>query len=166
MNMPDSPESTVKPVACGWAMGMTKKRDETRVFHLLIDHGDRIVMPACGRPLYLGNIEVDTSRGQRCGSCKAVMKRLNLDPDAIPEARRVRGAAKLACPHCPAQGLENFVYIEDVQNYRKLISLSRGLLMIQSYYQVFDEGSKNPRLLCQSCDKECAIPTKLELDWE
>jgi hypothetical protein len=78
----------------------------------------------------------------------------------------VGGKARLACPHCGTTGLDNFVYLEDVQNYRKLISLKRRLLLIHSYYQVFDEGSQNPRLLCQTCDGECAIPDNLKLDWE
>lgn len=78
----------------------------------------------------------------------------------------VGGKARLTCPHCGAKGLDNFVYMEDVQNYRKLISLNRRLLLIYSYYQVYDESGKNPRLLCQTCDKDCAIPDNMNLDWE
>jgi hypothetical protein len=84
---------------------------------------------------------------------------------AYPEVV-VGGKGRLTCPHCGTTGLDNFIYLEDVQNYRKLIRLKRKLLMIHSYYQVFDEGGKNPRLLCQTCDGDCAIPDNLELDWE
>jgi ribosomal protein S27AE len=83
----------------------------------------------------------------------------------LPEVK-VGGKDRLTCPHCGTAGLDNFVYLEDVQNFRKLIELKRKLLLIHSYYEVFDEGGKNPRLLCQTCDGECAIPEKLELDWE
>ena len=37
--------------------------------------------------------------------------------------------------------------------------------MIESHYTVADDGD-NPRFACKKCDKECAIPDELELDWE
>lgn len=83
----------------------------------------------------------------------------------IPEVK-VGGKAKLTCPHCGTSGLDNFIYIEDVQNYRQLISLKGKRLLINSLYKVFDEGGKNERLLCQTCNGDCAIPENLELDWE
>lgn len=91
-----------------------------------------------------------------------------VEPVAAPvyPAVIVGGKAKLTCPHCGAKGLDNFIYLEEVQSYRKLISLKRKLLLIYSFYKVFDEGAKNPCLVCQTCDKECSIPNELELDWE
>jgi hypothetical protein len=89
----------------------------------------------------------------------------NTEQFAFPEVI-VGGAARLKCPHCGTKGLDNFIYIEDVQNYRQLISLKGKLLLINSLYKVFDEDGKNERLLCQTCGGECAIPESLTLDWE
>jgi hypothetical protein len=78
----------------------------------------------------------------------------------------VGGRHKLTCPHCKTHGLDNFLYLEDVQNYRELISLKADRLVIHSYYQVFDEGGLNPHLLCKTCDKDLAIPEDIDYDWE
>jgi hypothetical protein len=79
---------------------------------------------------------------------------------------KVGGKHKLTCPECGAHGLDNFLYLEDVQNYRELISLKQGLLLIRSFYKVFDEGGNNPHLGCKACDADLAIPEALDLDWE
>ena len=91
-----------------------------------------------------------------------------VEPVAAPThpAVIVGGKDKLTCPHCGAKGLDNFDYVEEVLTARKLISLKRKQLLIHGFYKVFDEGSKNECLLCQTCDKECSIPDNLELDWE
>ena len=68
-----------------------------------------------------------------------------VEPAAAPvyPAVIVGGKAKLTCPHCGAKGLDNFIYLEEVQSYRKLISLKRKLLLIYSFYKVFDEAEES-----------------------
>jgi hypothetical protein len=83
-----------------------------------------------------------------------------------PEAVQVLGGARLACPHCGTEGLDNFYYAEDVTSVRELIRLEGGMLVIQSHYDVCDEGSRDARLGCKKCDRDCAIPDDLEYDWE
>lgn len=92
---------------------------------------------------------------------------------ATPEAAEPRRTAvvlededRLECPHCQARGLDNFIYVETVSNMRKLKSLEDGLLMIESHYDVADEGGDDPRLACMTCDHDLEIPADLELDWE
>ena len=45
-------------------------------------------------------------------------------PDAADELLPIlvcgEDADGLACPHCGTTGLENFIYIEDIQNFREL----------------------------------------------
>ena len=83
----------------------------------------------------------------------------------MPEVK-VGGKNRLTCPRCGASGLDNFIYVEDVSNYRSLKTLNRGLLTIESHYDVFDENGDNPHLGCKKCDADLAIPVKLDLDWE
>ena len=79
--------------------------------------------------------------------------------------RRKRNDDFFVCPHCGAEGLDNFCYVEDIMNTRDLISLKNGTLLIQSHYKVVDDGH-NPRLGCRCCDKDSAIPPALDRDWE
>src|SRR6516225_5551646 len=78
--------------------------------------------------------------------------------DQLPDVVVVRGKHKLACPHCGAKGLDNFQWLEEITSYRELISLKRGVLLMHSYYQVFDENGTCPRLLCKTCDQESLVP--------
>ncbi len=71
----------------------------------------------------------------------------------------------LVCPYCQANGLETFLYIEDVVNFRKLIRMDDGRLVIESESEVADEGD-NSRLECAVCHKQCAIPPDLGCNFE
>ena len=86
--------------------------------------------------------------------------------DQLPEVVVVKGKHKLACPHCDAKGLENFQWLEEITSYRELISLKRGVLLMYSHYDVFDENGTLPRLLCKTCDHESLVPEGIDLDWE
>ena len=76
----------------------------------------------------------------------------------------IKDETTLVCPHCGAEGLENFTYVEDIVNLRDLENLFEGTLVIQSHYEIGDDGD-NPRLGCKKCDKECLIPDTLECEW-
>lgn len=87
-------------------------------------------------------------------------------PPELPEVIvRPRTKAKLECPHCGTRGLDNFQYIEDIQNIRELTRLAGRTLVLASHYNVADDG-ENPRLYCATCGKECRIPLDLALNWE
>jgi hypothetical protein len=90
----------------------------------------------------------------------------NYDADRPPDMPMVivKDDTTLVCPHCGAEGLENFTYVEDIQNLRDLENLFEGTLMIQSHYEVADDGD-NPRLGCKKCDGECRIPDDIECQW-
>jgi hypothetical protein len=91
----------------------------------------------------------------------------------------VAGEITLACPHCGTAGLDNFVYVETIENFRELVRidpaeadwvtealhLEAGLLVIRGHYDVADDGD-DPRLGCKKCDKECLIPEDLDYDFD
>jgi hypothetical protein len=87
-------------------------------------------------------------------------------PDPELRAVIVLGKDHLKCPYCGIAGLDNFYYVETASTMRELISLTDQLLLIRSHYAVADESTDNPRLGCKSCDKDCALPPDLELEWE
>jgi hypothetical protein len=75
----------------------------------------------------------------------------------------------MVCPHCGARGLDNFRHLEDIQACRDLISLNQfspgTVLEVEGAYELFDENGQNPRLLCNQCDCEAAIPDGFEVDF-
>jgi hypothetical protein len=74
---------------------------------------------------------------------------------------------ELVCPHCGAEGLDNFFYVENIMTTRELISLEEGtMLKIESAYKPCDEDSWSERLGCRKCDKDSRIPMAIEYDFE
>ena len=58
------------------------------------------------------------------------------------------------CPECEAT--DGLTYIEDASIYRRVISVDSENVIIDSHYDVADEGSDNPRFLC-GCGHEWPV---------
>jgi hypothetical protein len=70
---------------------------------------------------------------------------------------------QLRCPSC---GCQDFRYLEDIQNARRVTGIEGGLLTIDGFYETdgFDDG-ENPRLMCCDCCAEYALPGDLECEF-
>ena len=95
-------------------------------------------------------------------SSDAVAFELHDEPSDLPMV--IIKDETLVCPHCGTEGLENFVYVETIQNFRDLRVMNAEQLVIESHYEVADDGD-NPRLGCKKCDRECLIPESLDCDF-
>ncbi len=71
---------------------------------------------------------------------------------------------ELRCSHCGESDIDKLKYMEDIQNFRELESFDGKHLNVNSHYDVADDGD-NPRLLCNTCDKESPIPEDIEIDF-
>jgi ribosomal protein S27AE len=90
------------------------------------------------------------------------------EPDDSPDA--VVTAAppdKLVCPKCgnDGSGDHEFSYVEDSELYRKVEGIEGSRLIVHGYYQVCDEATANPRLVCTKCGKQFPVPPGLEEDF-
>lgn len=64
-------------------------------------------------------------------------------------------------------GCEEFRYVEEIYNWRKVKSLNDGVLTIDAKYETgegYDDGH-NPVLECRECVKQYAIPEDFDLDF-
>lgn len=79
---------------------------------------------------------------------------------------------KLVCPYCRYDGEEetenggNFRYLASTTSWRTVDKINDGVLIIDGYYQLYDEEEKEERLECRSCLKEFLIPAGLEIDFQ
>jgi len=71
---------------------------------------------------------------------------------------------KLRCPDCKRN--TEFKYYEDIMNYRTVRGIENGVLVIEGFYETdgSDDG-ENPRLCCQSCFGDFALPKAVEVDF-
>jgi hypothetical protein len=74
--------------------------------------------------------------------------------------------ATLACPHCGTVGLANLFYVEDVPVMRDLVRLEGGTLVTRSPDDDVMGDGRNPRLGCKTCDRDCAIPETIDVDYD
>ncbi len=78
----------------------------------------------------------------------------------------------LRCPHCNYNGKketengQGFRYLSDQTTWREVVSLKRGILLIDGRSELYDEDAEsNERLECRSCLAEFPIPPGLETDF-
>jgi hypothetical protein len=79
----------------------------------------------------------------------------------------------LRCPYCGEEGLTG--YYEDLVNRRRVVSLavlgdSAPYLEVERVYDAdHDDGDEpegdNPRLACEDCGQECAIPEAVDIEF-
>ena len=67
----------------------------------------------------------------------------------------------LKCPEC---GSERIQYLEDTTIYRGVERFEAGTLYVEGYYDVDNENSDNPRLMCRDCIHEFPIEG-FEIEW-
>lgn len=98
-----------------------------------------------------------------CPSCYA--KVADDGDDELPPCPESNAAGELVCPNCTRT---EFVYVEDIQNWRQVLSAMDGRLNIDGLYHTgegYDDG-ENGRLCCKNCCTEYALPEQLELTFE
>lgn len=78
----------------------------------------------------------------------------------------------LRCPYCNYNGkkeTENghgFRYLSDQTTWREVVSLKRGVLLIEGQSEIYDEDAEShERLECRSCLGEFPIPPGLQTDF-
>jgi hypothetical protein len=119
---------------------------------------------------------------------KLICESMDLDQDELTELcsraetdwiqikatlfRRSKAPRIVRCPHCSYNGKketengQGFRYLSDQTTWREVVSLKRGILLIQGYSEIYDEDEEsNERLECRSCLAEFPIPPGLEIDF-
>jgi len=78
----------------------------------------------------------------------------------------------LRCPHCNYNGKketengQGFRYLSNQTTWREIVSLKRGVLLIDGRSEIYDEDSEtDERLECRSCLSEFPIPPGLQTDF-
>lgn len=127
----------------------------------------------------LAKILESSTVGEALSTAMGVECRLYLPTDAEIDVNaghssvhKLAAAAELAEPSIVGPNLicscgsSNFVYVEDIQNARKVLSVEDGKLVIDGLYKTdgYDDG-ENSRLQCCSCCTEYALPRNLETEF-
>jgi hypothetical protein len=86
--------------------------------------------------------------------------------------RTSKAPRTLRCPHCNYNGKketengQGFRYLSDQTTWREVVSLKRGILLVDGRSEIYGEDSEsNERLECRSCLAEFPIPPGLETDF-